>query len=43
MKGINDIPETHGMFNHPSDYGMEQIAKRFFEAIEPVAKAIVMK
>lgn len=39
MKGINDIPETHGMFNHPGDYGMEQIAKRFFEAIEPVAKA----
>ncbi|MBQ4153637.1 MAG: SGNH/GDSL hydrolase family protein [Clostridia bacterium] len=35
MEGIRDIPETHGKFNHPGDFGMEQIAKRFFEHIEP--------
>ncbi len=40
MEGIKDDPNAHGMFNHPGDYGMEQIAKRFFEAIEPTAKLI---
>lgn len=28
-------PETHGMFNHPNDLGMREIAEKLFEAIKP--------
>ena len=34
ISDIRALPETHGMFNHPNDLGMQMIADRFFEAIE---------
>lgn len=39
---LNDIgrkEETHGMFNHPNDEGMREIAERFWEYVEPCVKA----
>lgn len=33
--------ETHGMFNHPSDCGMKEIAETFWEVIEPTIKKIL--
>ena len=41
MEDIRAIDETHGQFNHPNDYGMELIANRFFETIEPEVKRLV--
>ena len=34
LSGINDNPETHGLFNHPNDLGMCLIAERLLEAVE---------
>ena len=31
---INSSAETHGLYNHPNDYGMELIANRFLEYVE---------
>ncbi len=31
--------DTHGMFNHPGDVGMQTISDRFFEFIEPILKS----
>lgn len=33
---IGEKDETHGMFNHPNDEGMREIAERFWEYIEPI-------
>ena len=33
--------ETHGIFNHPSDCGMKEIAETFFESIEPEIKRLL--
>ena len=33
--------ETHGLFNHPSDCGMKEIAETFWEIIEPTIKEIL--
>lgn len=35
--------DTHGMFNHPSDIGMQAIANRFWEHLEPVVKELLGK
>ena len=43
MEYIRALDETHGQFNHPNDYGMELIANRFFEAIEPEVKRLTGK
>lgn len=43
---LGDIPtreDTHGMFNHPGDVGMQAIADRFWEYIEPEVKRITGK
>lgn len=40
---INTSEEAHGLFNHPSDLGMQLIADRFFEAIEPTVKKLTGK
>ena len=40
ISDIRALPETHGMFNHPNDLGMQMIADRFFEAIEGSIKKI---
>ena len=37
---IRNLPETHGLFNHPGDLGMQMIADRFFETIETEVKRI---
>lgn len=36
LEGIREVPESHGEFNHPGDWGMEQIASRFWEASKSV-------
>ena len=41
MDDIRTREDTHGQFNHPGDLGMELIANRFFEAIEPEVKRLV--
>ena len=33
--------ETHGIFNHPSDCGMKEIAETFFESVEPEIKRLL--
>ncbi|MBQ9789577.1 MAG: SGNH/GDSL hydrolase family protein [Lentisphaeria bacterium] len=33
LEGINDLAETHGLFNHPNDLGMKLIAERILENI----------
>ncbi len=38
---INKREDTHGMFNHPNDQGMAEIAERFYEAIEPTLKKLI--
>lgn len=35
LEHINKREDTHGMFNHPNDLGMQEIADTFYEAIEP--------
>lgn len=35
--------DTHGMFNHPSDIGMQAIADRFWEHLEPIVKELTEK
>ena len=35
---FRELPETHGEFNHPSDYGMERIAARFWETSKDIIK-----
>lgn len=43
---IDDIrtrADTHGMFNHPGDLGMEEIANRFWQYIEPEIKKLTQK
>ncbi len=43
MDDIRQKPETHGQFNHPGDLGMEEIADRFWEHIEPEVKRLAGK
>ncbi len=31
LEGINDLAETHGLFNHPNDLGMKLIAERILK------------
>lgn len=38
LEDIRALPETHGKFNHPGDYGMQVIADRFWENIESYVK-----
>lgn len=33
--------DTHGLFNHPSDKGMEEIAELFFKTLEPDLKDMI--
>ncbi len=35
IEDIRNREDTHGMFNHPSDLGMQEIADRFWSVIEP--------
>ncbi len=34
LEDMRVLPETHGKFNHPGDYGMQVIADRFWEEIK---------
>lgn len=36
MSDINSRADTHGMFNHPNDLGMQLIAEKFLKAAENV-------
>lgn len=38
---FRELPEAHGEFNHPGDYGMKRIADRFWEASEEAVKAFL--
>lgn len=38
MEDIRQREDTHGQFNHPGDVGMQAIADRFWEVLEPVVK-----
>lgn len=38
LEDMRVLPETHGKFNHPSDYGMQIIADRFWAEIEDFVK-----
>ena len=40
---IRRLPESHGMFNHPGDLGMQMIADRFLEYLEPEIEKILAK
>ena len=40
---IKALPESRGMFNHPSDLGMQMIADKFWEYIEADVAAICEK
>ncbi|MBQ8510619.1 MAG: SGNH/GDSL hydrolase family protein [Clostridia bacterium] len=33
MSDINQLAETHGLFNHPNDEGMRRIAQKFLDAV----------
>ena len=42
IEGIRNREETHGMFNHPNDLGMKEIADAFFEtAIRSIENEIL--
>lgn len=43
MDDIRRKEETHGMFNHPGDLGMKEIADRFWQHIEPEVKKLTEK
>jgi hypothetical protein len=43
MDDIRTKPETHGLFNHPGDLGMEEIANRFWEHIKPTVEKLTTK
>ena len=34
LEEMRELSETHGRFNHPSDYGMQVIADKFWDAIK---------
>ncbi len=36
IENIRNREETHGMFNHPGDLGMEEIADAFWKAVKPL-------
>ena len=36
IEDIRTLDETHGRFNHPSDYGMQLIAERFLKHIDEI-------
>lgn len=38
LEDMRVLPETHGRFNHPGDYGMQIIADRFWAEIEDYVK-----
>ena len=38
LEDMRVLEETHGKFNHPSDYGMQVIADRFWAEIEEYVK-----
>ena len=33
LEDMRVLPETHGKFNHPGDYGMMRIAERILEKL----------
>ena len=33
IESIRNMPEAHGQFNHPGDYGMKLLAEKFLESI----------
>jgi hypothetical protein len=39
MRDISARADTHGRYNHPGDLGMQLIAERFWQHIEPRLKA----
>ncbi len=41
LDGIGTREDTHGRFNHPSDKGMQIIADKFWEKLEPLLKEIL--
>ncbi len=43
LDDIRTREDTHGQFNHPGDLGMELIANRFWEHIEPEVKRLTGK
>ncbi len=43
LEHINKREDTHGMFNHPNDQGMQEIADTFYEAIEPTLLKLLGK
>ncbi|MBQ8688795.1 MAG: SGNH/GDSL hydrolase family protein [Clostridia bacterium] len=43
ISDISNLAETHGLFNHPSDLGMQMLADMFFEAIEADVRRICEK
>ena len=38
---IQDAPEAHGLFNHPSDIGMQMLADRFFDALDSTLAKLI--
>ncbi len=40
ISDIRERDDTHGMFNHPGDLGMQVLAERFFSVLEPKIKEI---
>lgn len=34
LEDMRALPETHGMYNHPNDLGMQIIADRFWDAVK---------
>ena len=42
IEDIREREDTHGGYNHPSDIGMQAIADRFWETIEPIVKKSIL-